>query len=333
MNKKTNIFIILSILICAVFLIIFIQNKSIYIKNFVKEQISIFQTPIPFIHKIQYFYDKAIINYLNKNKKEALKNLEISKAFIASCDIKELKDAQEIINKTITYIKNEQPFEYKNLQKNLYLNLTSIVHDYYVQSHNVITYLNSFIKKDKKTSLILQITIFLFALLVAYLYVLYNTKEEIKENALIDPLTKAYNRRSFFEDIKHLPNSTHTLVMTDIDYFKKVNDTYGHDVGDFILKEFVKIIKENIREEDKIYRWGGEEFIILLKNINSQDAYKKILAIKEKIESHDFNGIKITASFGIKEINHTPTTNDLKILDNALYISKEKGRNKVTILN
>ena len=333
-KKRGSISIILFILIIAIGLIVVIQNRDSYIQNYIKKQISIFNTPIPFINKIQYFYDKALIDYINNKPQKAIENLEISKAFISSdmnSDI--LKKVSNIIDNTIQKIKTNQKFDILNYQNKLYSNLTLIVHNYYIKSHNTIKTLNEFLGKSKKTNLILQIIIFITAVLIILLYILYIVKEEAKINSFIDPLTLSFNRRCFFEDIKKLPHNIHTLVMADIDYFKKINDTYGHDTGDLILKEFVNIIKEHIRKEDKIYRWGGEEFIVLFKNMTADQAMKKITKLKEKIENHNFNGIKITASFGIKEIINSPTKEDLKILDNALYVSKEKGRNKITILN
>jgi len=331
-NKKWNIGIIISILLIAICLVVAIQNKNIYIQNYIKQQVSIFKTPIPFIHKIQYFYDKAIINYLNGNPQEAIKNLEISEAFISTANFS-LQETKNIIDKTIYNIKENKKFDYLSYQHKLYLNLSNITYNYYIKSHNMIKTLNKFLDKNRKTNIALQIIIFLLALLLIFIYILYILKENTKINSLIDPLTFSFNRRSFFEDIKNLSFNTHTLVMADIDHFKKINDTYGHDAGDLVLKELVNIIKENIRKEDKIYRWGGEEFIILFKDMTAEQAQNKIKDIKSKIENYNFNGIKITASFGIKEITGTPNNQDLKILDNALYVSKEKGRNKITILN
>ena len=330
-NKSIKIFIIFSIIVISIFAIISIQNQNIYIKNYIKKQISFFKTPLPFIHKIQYFYDRAIIFYLHNQPKKAIINLEISKSLIPPLDIPEIKNINSIINETINNIKNNKQFNYFKYQKLIYKNLISIVNRYYQKTYKVIKSLNNYmIKNDNKTQL-LQIVIFLLAITAVLSYIFYSLKEQFKNDSLKDHLTDTFNRRFFFEEIKNLPNTTHSLVMTDIDYFKKINDTYGHDMGDFILKEFTRLIKENIRKEDEIFRWGGEEFIILFKNMNAKQAHQKIEYIKNLIENHNFNGIRITASFGIKEINGKPTQEDLKTLDNALYLSKEKGRNRITI--
>lgn len=121
--------------------------------------------------------------------------------------------------------------------------------------------------------------------------------------------------------------------MVDLDHFKIINDTYGHEMGDYVLKETINIINNNIRKNDIIIRWGGEEFIILLKNVDRYKALEIAEILRKKIASFNFNGIKITASLGIKEIKDKITNEDLKTLDNALYLSKRKGRNKVSILD
>lgn len=320
-------------MIISIYLIVSIQNKYTNVTSYIEQQMTIFKTPIPFIHKIQYFYDRAIIFYINKKPTKAIENLEISKSFIASYNIDKLKEADIIINKTINNIKSHKAFNYSIYQKNLYLSLTAIVHNYYKQSHNMIKSLNHFIQAINKTNVILEITIFLFAILIVLVYILYSIKEQIKTISLKDPLTNSFNRRYFFEEIKKLPKCVHSLIMVDLDHFKIINDTYGHEMGDYVLKETINIINNNIRKNDIIIRWGGEEFIILLKNVDRYKALEIAEILRKKIASFNFNGIKITASLGIKEIKDKITNEDLKTLDNALYLSKRKGRNKVSILD
>ncbi len=157
-----------------------------------------------------------------------------------------------------------------------------------------------------------------------------------------DELTGSYNRRFInerlpFEMIFHETYKENIVIaMADIDFFKNVNDTYGHDAGDFVLKELTNIIKENIRlEADWVARYGGEEFIIFLKNIPNEKAYKKLNEIREIIENTDFvyddKTIKITTSFGMKEYSkEIEMTEWVKKADENLYKSKNSGRNKVT---
>ena len=120
--------------------------------------------------------------------------------------------------------------------------------------------------------------------------------------------------------------------MFDIDYFKKVNDTYGHYVGDMVLKKLSELISQNIREVDSFGRWGGEEFMLLLHKANQAEA----IYIAEKLRKlvADFsieNLYKITISIGISTFAKNDTKESLlQRADQALYKSKEDGRNRVT---
>lgn len=159
----------------------------------------------------------------------------------------------------------------------------------------------------------------------------------IKKITNTDPLTGILNRRAFQKALKreisfakrhNLPLS---LVIIDIDYFKRINDTYGHDVGDYVLKNFAKIILKSIRHEDIFARFGGEEFVILLPNTNINSAFEVCERIRQKIEKTSFKRIKekITASFGISELIENDREVDLiKRADEALYEAKRKGRNR-----
>ena len=121
--------------------------------------------------------------------------------------------------------------------------------------------------------------------------------------------------------------------MVDIDHFKNINDTYGHDVGDKILKELVKVIKDFSRKEDILIRWGGEEFLLLLQ-VNDKVTLTKILEkIRKAIENYKFPIIdKVTCSFGA--VLHNPSLTwqiTFKSADIALYEAKNSGRNKIII--
>lgn len=155
-----------------------------------------------------------------------------------------------------------------------------------------------------------------------------------------DHLTGIINRRAFEKILKReislalrhkLPLS---FVMIDIDYFKKINDTYGHEAGDHVLKTFAKKLKKLIRQEDILGRFGGEEFALLLPYTNIENAFQAVERIRQRIERVKIKGIKgnITASFGITEI--LPTDDDkslVKRADDALYEAKAKGRNRCEI--
>lgn len=170
---------------------------------------------------------------------------------------------------------------------------------------------------------------------------LIKANETIKKIMNIDPLTKLLNRRAFREFLlKKMSLSKRyklplSLIMTDIDHFKSVNDTYGHEVGDKVLKRFAKILKRLSRASDTVSRFGGEEFLLLLPNTNLASAWKLSERLRKKIEVSPMPGIpdKITASFGITEFIISDTEESfIKRADDALYEAKKTGRNRsVTI--
>ncbi len=168
--------------------------------------------------------------------------------------------------------------------------------------------------------------------------------KRLLDAAYFDFLTGLGNRH-FFDRIierekkrhKRL-NQSFSLLILDIDHFKKINDNYGHDVGDFILKEMGKIIKESVREIDYPIRYGGEEFVILLPHTSRRDAFVLADRLRREIESYPFrirdNTLRVTVSIGISEFNpssHRDINHILKEADMALYRSKKEGRNRVCV--
>lgn len=160
-------------------------------------------------------------------------------------------------------------------------------------------------------------------------------EKELKTQIYIDELTQTYNRKKYELTIQEYIKSyiTHkevfTLILIDIDFFKVINDEYGHDIGDYILTQFAELIQSNIRGEDKLFRWGGEEFALLIKT-NSEKAMNLAQKLKNIINKKSFQSIKITASFGISQVS--PHTNKEMIFsqaDQALYKAKNSGRNRI----
>jgi len=167
--------------------------------------------------------------------------------------------------------------------------------------------------------------------------------QKLEKLASHDPLTNLRNRLNFEQDLEEIikqhnkHNAPYAILMLDIDWFKKVNDNYGHDVGDLVLIEIAGLLKQSVRLEDNVYRIGGEEFVILLNRTSFDDARNRAEEIRKSVENHEFknNGAKFrqTVSGGffhssLKETNDLKTI--LKMVDEALYESKSKGRNKVT---
>jgi diguanylate cyclase (GGDEF)-like protein/PAS domain S-box-containing protein len=161
-------------------------------------------------------------------------------------------------------------------------------------------------------------------------------KYYLKDKVNYDTLTGAFTREFFNQNILSIIESCETKEMKlgisilDIDDFKKINDTYGHDIGDLVLKNIVNIIKSNIRENDFLVRWGGEEFLLLIpvKNIDTlKSSIENIrLRIKNSIVK---NNIKVTASFGITLFDTLTIEESIKKVDVALYYAKNAGKNQV----
>jgi diguanylate cyclase (GGDEF)-like protein len=152
-----------------------------------------------------------------------------------------------------------------------------------------------------------------------------------------DQLTDLYNRHKMNKEIReHYYNFKRygrpfSLLMVDIDKFKNINDTYGHMVGDEVLKKLAKILVKNIRKTDIASRWGGEEFLILLSETNLEQAIEVAEKIRKTIEKESFpKDIRITVSIGVDSVENHEHIKDLLILvDEKLYKAKESGRNRV----
>ena len=162
---------------------------------------------------------------------------------------------------------------------------------------------------------------------------------ELENRATTDYLTGARNRSYFNHifpvlcDVAQQANKDLGLIMFDIDHFKSINDTHGHNVGDGILKEIVALVKRTIREEDLLIRWGGEEFILVVKVHNIVSAERIAENLRQAIARHGFpEGLKVTCSFGVTLYDDAYRIDDvIKIADEALYQSKENGRNCVSV--
>lgn len=165
--------------------------------------------------------------------------------------------------------------------------------------------------------------------------------KELTFLATRDPMTNCFNRRALYEYLDGeapgslKPGTQYACIMADIDHFKRVNDTYGHGVGDDVIKMMAASIKEVVRENDIVARMGGEEFCIILPSTSLDVAFTIAERCREKIWSKITSGVKVTASFGVTSSalgakNYAQVINQS---DDALYSSKEGGRNKVTSWN
>ncbi len=160
---------------------------------------------------------------------------------------------------------------------------------------------------------------------------------DVERLSITDTLTQLKNRLYLngalsrtFERYKRY-GTPFSVLLFDIDYFKKVNDSYGHDVGDEVLKEIAHLALHHSRTTDVVARWGGEEFIVLMENTHIAEAYHYAERLRGAIESTDFKiGRPVTISGGLAEISELITTDMLvKAADRALYKAKQNGRNHI----
>jgi polar amino acid transport system substrate-binding protein len=197
--------------------------------------------------------------------------------------------------------------------------------------------------KENINKFILTGGLFLFLIGGWGIYAYFNIQnqkkleEQLLELSEKDGLTKIYNRRKIDEileeEIKVAKryNEDLSLIFFDIDHFKKINDTYGHKVGDEVLIELTQLIKKNIRESDFFGRWGGEEFMIVFPHTDLNSAVLLAEKLRKIIEYSKIGGVRVTCSFGVTEIVKYDTIETCSSrVDKLLYISKESGRNRVT---
>ncbi len=164
--------------------------------------------------------------------------------------------------------------------------------------------------------------------------------EEIKKLAMTDPLTGAKNRRSFFniadqqEKIYKRYGTNFALIMLDLDFFKDINDQFGHQAGDTILQNLVNLIQQGLRDADILCRYGGEEFVILLPQSNETEAFEIAERIRIKTETmikRGETGQNITVSLGcadMETLKHKNIDTLISMADRALYFAKTNGRNQ-----
>lgn len=172
-------------------------------------------------------------------------------------------------------------------------------------------------------------------------------REQLRELAMTDQLTTLYNRhflvrfapKRLAEALRH--RYSLSLLVIDIDHFKEINDTYGHEAGDSVLKEIANTLKRGCRKEDIAIRLGGEEFLLLLPHCGEKDAIKKAEHLRQQMEMLNPDGIPVTASFGVTCLDGAEYTSKKKRVDfstmfvaadTAVYQAKNQGRNRTAFV-
>ena len=190
------------------------------------------------------------------------------------------------------------------------------------------------LKPLKNIFIYIFISIFLILLLLLYQIIL---NIRTKKDSITDQLTEVYNRNYLRDLLKTININHYQIMMLDIDYFKKVNDSYGHKTGDYVLKSVASRIKKEIREQDILIRFGGEEFLLFIYNKDAiqEQAFNIGERIKQRVSAskflYDEYSIHVTISIGISSTpGHFKTiTEAIKAADSMLYIAKKEGRNLV----
>ncbi len=165
--------------------------------------------------------------------------------------------------------------------------------------------------------------------------------EEIYRLTIEDSLTQVANKRALLDFLeKEFARAKRyqrplSVIMVDLDHFKRVNDGFGHLMGDFVLREFARLVAARIRREELFARYGGEEFCVVLPELDRAAGHKFAEVIRAQIEEHTFefegNVLKMTASFGVSELSEAMGRPDdlLLLADENLYKAKHEGRNRV----
>ena len=163
---------------------------------------------------------------------------------------------------------------------------------------------------------------------------------QTKQMSVTDPLTKLFNRRHFdaefereYKRTKRYQNDL-SIAIIDIDYFKKINDTYGHSCGDYVLKEIAYLMNSNFRQTDTLFRYGGEEFVVVLTETPEETAHIPMERLRKLVENHVFKfhnqELKVTISVGINsKTDYESAFEMFDDADKALYEAKNSGRNKI----
>jgi len=311
-----------------------IDKNVVNEKVFKSEQSNYIQSPLA-----EFYFQKSILAYLNMD----LSNKKLSKKKDALI-YKKIQDGEafsrfdDSFKQIVTFIPLKNP-----ISKKVVAALTFRSNDLLISD------------KLKYTKLIFFISIVIIAAVLFLIYKelkykkdleqevadrtleLQNSNKMLEEMAHTDALTGIYNRRYFYEISREIialnkrENQHLSLAMIDIDKFKDVNDTYGHDKGDMVLQALVGEIISHIRESDIFVRFGGEEFVLLFPNTKLENAVITTKKIRSIIASSNIiEGISFTISAGVSEFRETDTIEDmLKRADVALYEAKNSGRNRV----
>ena len=290
---------------------------------------------VPSLFSDEYLWDKKTFStlYYYKNKEKFFNGLREVERTLS-------KKIQPLLKKKESFL---LPFGYHD--KNFIVIFQVLQNIAKQRVGYIVTFSqnNFFAQSNEHYRMTLAIASLVDMALSILFFLFLKTERDIKSalsfRSNYDPLTRLLNRRGF-ETTYNAIFKTHkrhkqpfALLFLDIDHFKHINDTYGHDIGDAVLEELAKILKQTLRDSDIIARWGGEEFVVLLNDTNADAAKKVAQKLKEKIEEHTHATLpSFTVSIGVANGEASKSFEQLlKEADEALYRAKKEGRNRIVI--
>lgn len=258
-----------------------------------------------------------------------IKNNSTDIKYIENCFFKEISHYKQVIKQsTVQYYQSNKP---QVIKKHKYLNefiLPFTFADKLIGGMCIFSEKSMFNQNIDTFNLLISEFLSIFKL--KYIF-----QEQIFKSC-VDSLTGLYNRHQFDIGLEQEFNRSKryktpfSIAMIDIDHFKHINDTYGHQFGDYVLKEISQIIQHTFRKTDIVYRYGGEEIVIIMPATDSEHAYLPLEKLREKISNTRFKGRHVTVSIGIGEYKDNLSAKDiLKHADEMLYKAKNKGRDRV----
>jgi len=336
--KRNNLsnFIIFTLLITILILI----TIGIFYKNSLKERIYKDAFIVNQLGKIRGNIQRYVKLKIIKNPSNKTVKKEIDKTFANLLDI--FKKDKTIPNKYkkefLSHFKSLKN-EWENIKKDK--NIIALSENAWRKSNQLIDTYEK-IHKLKFDSILktmdnfIYISIIFLSLITLIVY--FKIKKGLEIDLIRDKLTGLYNRLFFDKQYIYLINKSEkekiplSMIIIDIDNFKKINDTYGHKEGDKILKKIGESIQDSIRRSDLAFRYGGEEFVVLLPETPLKEAILIAERIKENIPKKvKINNTPVTISGGVSEYKQEGAKNFFKKVDNALYKAKRSGKNKITI--
>ena len=293
-----------------------------YINNMLKQFRKKYNLKVTFFDKNGevVLFEKGYNNYINLNADMVLKKYK-NKIISKKSNMLEIKKDNEKLFINTRYIP----------ELDLYLIVEAKL-DVYKQNLLNVFYIN------------LLISVIVISFITYILYkIIKNYNSKLEYMAYNDSLTNLFNRRYFENELTKVianhkrNNLDFCIVFLDLDNFKLINDTFGHDIGDKVLINIANILKESLRQTDLIARWGGEEIVILLTNISINEAEVLTENIRIKIQNSKKNNkllnTNVTASFGLTQFKNGDDGDIIvKRADKAMYISKTSGKNKITVV-